>query len=115
MLAGVVGTNGVAGAEQGRGVESRLGRAAHQFEAMMMKELLEPVSRPSALFEDGNEGGSGVLGQFASESLAGALSAGGGFGIAERIVHSISHSGNSSPTLPVTGKSENNTGISTGK
>jgi len=95
MLAGVVGTNGVAGAEQGR-VEPRLGRAADQFEAMMMKELLEPVSRPSALFDDGNDGGSGVLGQFASESLAGALSAGGGFGIAERIVRSVSHSGNSS-------------------
>lgn len=115
MLAGLIGGNGVAGTEQGHAAEPRLTRAAHQFEAMMMKELLAPLSRSSALFDDGNDEDTGVLGQFASESLAGALSAGGGFGIAERIVHSLSHSGNPSGTPGVIGKLKNDTGMSVDK
>ena len=81
----------------------------------MMKELLAPMSRGSALFEDSDGEGSGVLGQFATESLAGALSAGGGLGIAKRIVHDLSRSGNSPASERVTGKSEIDTRISTGK
>jgi Rod binding domain-containing protein len=115
MLAGLGGANGLAGEEQGHGVEPRLAHAAHQFEAMMMKELLAPLNRPSAMFDDGNDGDTGVLGEFASESLAGGLSAGGGFGIAERIVHSLSRSSNSSQAPGVIGKTEKNTRISTGK
>ena len=95
--------------------EARLVRAAHQFEAMMMKELLAPLSQKSALFEEGNGEETGVLGQFASESLAGALSAGGGLGIADRIVHSVSRSGNGAASSPVTGKPESDTGISARK
>ena len=95
--------------------EPRLVRAAHQFEAQMMKELLQPMTERSSLFggSDGNE--TGVLGEFASESLAGALSAGGGFGIADRIVHSLSHSGNGPESAPVISKPQINTRISAGK
>jgi Rod binding domain-containing protein len=85
--------------------QPRLVRAAHQFEAMMMKELLAPLSRNSALFDDGKGEETGVLGEFASESLAGGLSARGGLGIADRIVHALSHSGNHSASAPVTGRS----------
>jgi Rod binding domain-containing protein len=94
------------------GPEPRLVRAAHQFEAMMMKELLAPMSRAS-LQGDGEE--TGILGEFASESLAGALSAGGGLGMADRIVGALSHSGNHPGTIPVTGKPEKNNGMSAGQ
>jgi Rod binding domain-containing protein len=93
----------------------RLVRAAHEFEAQMMKELLKPMTEASALFADSGGNETGVLGEFASESLAGALSAGGGFGIADRIVHSLSHSGNRSETASVIGNPQFDTRISTGK
>ena len=107
----------------GRGEESsklsvpgpRLVRAAHEFEAQMMKELLKPMTEKSALFGDADGNETGVLGEFASESLAGALSAGGGFGIAARIVASLSHSGNRSESAPVIGNPQINTGMSSGK
>lgn len=74
--------------------QPRLTRAAQEFEAQMMKELLAPLNHRSSLFDDGGED-TGVLGEFASESLAGALSAGGGLGIADRILRAVSHSGQS--------------------
>lgn len=92
--------------------EPRLVRAAHQFEALMMKELLAPMSHSGALGGDSDVEDTGILGEFATESLAGALSAGGGLGIADRIVHSLSHSGNSPVSVPVTGKLQSNTGMS---
>ena len=73
--------------------EPRLTHAAQEFEAQMMKELLGPLNRRSALFEDGGGEDAGVLGEFASESLAGALSARGGLGIANRILDDLSRSG----------------------
>jgi len=93
MIVGMDGAVRAAGREQRQSAEPRLARAAHEFEAQMMKELLAPVSRAS--LEDPDKEGTGILGEFASESLAGALSAGGGLGIADRIVHALSHSGHS--------------------
>jgi Rod binding domain-containing protein len=85
--------------------QPRLVRAAHEFEAQMMKELLRPLAASGGLSgggEDGNE--SGTLGEFAAESLAGALSAQGGIGIASRIIGDLSRSGNISRNSPVTEK-----------
>jgi Rod binding domain-containing protein len=81
--------------------QPRLVKAAHEFEAQMMKELLEPLHRSSSLLgsdEDddsgdssgGISGSSGALGEFASEALGKALSEGGGFGIATGIVKQLS-------------------------
>ena len=95
--------------------EPRLVRAAHEFEAQMMKELLKPMTKASALFADSDENETGVLGEFASESLAGALSASGGFGIADRIVGTLSHSGNRSESAPVIENPQINTRMSSGK
>lgn len=95
--------------------EPRLVRAAHEFEAQMMKELLKPMTEASALFADADGNETGVLGEFASESLAGALSAGGGFGIADRIVGTLSHSGNGSKSAPVIENPQINTRMSSGK
>jgi Rod binding domain-containing protein len=86
--------------------QPRLVRAAHEFEAQMMKELLRPLAASSGLSGDGDgDGGeTGTLGEFAAESLAGALSAQGGFGIARRIIGDLSRSGNISRNSPVTEK-----------
>ncbi len=73
--------------------QPRLTRAAHEFEAQMMKELLAPLNGSADLTGDDDDGGlgsSGALGQFASEALGCALSEQGGLGVANAIVHSLS-------------------------
>ena len=81
-----------------------------------MKELLAPLSRGSALFDDGNGEETGVLGEFASESLAGGVErAAAGW---ELPIGSCTHfpdSGNPSASAPVTGKSQIDTGMSARK
>jgi len=76
--------------------QPRLVRAAHEFEAQMMQELLKPMTSGNGLDgEDGSASGSGsALATFASEALGKALSERGGFGIASSIVGELSHSGN---------------------
>lgn len=93
--------------------QPRLVRAAHEFEAVMMKELLKPMTggdELSAGEDDADEGG-GVLGEFASEALGQGLSARGGFGIADEIVRSLSRSGTAPVSGTVTGKQHGNTQI----
>jgi flagellar protein FlgJ len=78
--------------------DPRLKPAAHEFEACLMKEFLQPLQH-DALF-DGQKGESGegddsggsesALMSFGSEALAKAISERGGFGIATKI---ISHFG----------------------
>ena len=83
--------------------DPRLVRAAHEFEAQMMKELLQPLNSNDPLFsEDEDSGSSGALGEFASEALARALSDHGGLGIANRIVAKLSATGHSRAPSPVT-------------
>ncbi len=82
----------------------RLVKAAHEFEAQLMKELMAPLTRSSSLpgvgggisgtdEEDEDSGSGGALSQFASEALGKALSAAGGFGIANQILGEIGHVG----------------------
>jgi Rod binding domain-containing protein len=88
----------------------RLVRAAHEFEAQMMKELMQPLNRGSVLSGtgdgsddgDGDSGSTGALGEFASEALGRALSEGGGFGIASSIVRQLTNPGHQGKTAPVT-------------
>jgi Rod binding domain-containing protein len=97
--------------------QPRLVRAAHEFEAQMMKELIKPLNQSDALTgtdnEDGDDdsGSSGALGEFASEALGRALSEGGGFGIASSIVKQLTPKGNHNGTVPVTGELHRNTVI----
>jgi Rod binding domain-containing protein len=84
----------------------KLVKAAHEFEAQMMKELLKPMTSGGSLTgedEDSDAGSGGALGEFASEALGRALSEHGGFGIASSIVQDLSHSGNKSETGKVIG------------
>lgn len=75
--------------------DPRLKSAAHEFEASLMKEFLEPLQH-DALFADEKDGGDSddqtgegsesALMSFGSEALARAISERGGFGIASRII-----------------------------
>ena len=94
--------------------QPRLVRAAHEFEAQMMQELMKPMTHASSLTgeeDDSDSGSGGALGEFASEALGKALSEHGGFGIASSIVKELSHSGNQRGTPPVTGNLHINTVI----
>lgn len=115
MAAGLEGVHRAAGTGQSLVPEPRLARAAHEFEAQMIKELLTPMTGKDPLFNDNDGEDAGILGQFASESLAGALSAGGGLGLADRIVHALSGSGHTAVDPQVIGKRQNNPGMSTSK
>jgi len=77
--------------------QPRLVKAAHEFEAQMMQELLKPLTTGNGL--DGEEGDTasgsgGALGAFASEALGKALSEHGGFGIADSIVRQLTPASN---------------------
>lgn len=81
----------------------KLVRAAHEFEAQMMKELLAPMTSGDPLAgDDGSSGlalgsgsgSGGALADFAAQALGQALSERGGFGIADRIVRELDHAGN---------------------
>lgn len=90
----------------------RLMRAAHEFEAQMMRELMDPLTGGSSMSGDEDEtgdGSGGALKEFASGALGEALSRGGGFGIANRIVNEIGHSGNQPAPGQVTSKVHSNT------
>ena len=97
--------------------QPRLVHAAHEFEAQMMKELLEPMTRNQGLLgdQDDAEGSTGALGEYASESLALALSEQGGLGIANRIIEHLSHSGNRTTSGQVTGKVQSSTTLRASK
>jgi Rod binding domain-containing protein len=87
-------------------------RAAHEFEAQMMQELLKPLTSGNGL--DGEENGTasgsgGALGAFASEALGRGLSEHGGFGIATSIVRQLTSSSNKQVTTQVTGNLHGNT------
>jgi Rod binding domain-containing protein len=96
--------------------QPRLVRAAHEFEAQMMKELLKPLTSGDGLTGAGDDSGStGALGDYARESLGRALSEQGGFGIADRIVAQVSQSGNQPGLAPVTAKLRIDTGMRASK
>lgn len=81
--------------------QPRLVRAAHEFEAQMMEELLKPLTGTSGLDgedDDSATGSGGALGLFASEALGRGLSEQGGFGIANSIVRELTPAGNKKVT-----------------
>lgn len=76
----------------------KLVRAAHEFEGMLMEELLKPLATGGVPGDDedgsGNDSGglgsAGAVGSFAVDSLAQAISRQGGFGIADKLIAQIS-------------------------
>ncbi|HTW61041.1 MAG TPA: hypothetical protein VMD55_04485 [Terracidiphilus sp.] len=79
----------------------KLVKAAHEFEAQMMKELLQPMTGEDPLLGESDDaqdsglalgsgsGSGGALADFASEALGQALSQRGGFGIADKIIREL--------------------------
>jgi Rod binding domain-containing protein len=100
MQIGLNNRNGVDG-QAATAVSPRLMGAAQEFEAQMMKELLNPLTERDALTGEepesgGDAGAAGALGAFASEALGQAISRRGGFGIADHIMAELSRSGHPS-------------------
>lgn len=85
---------GTAAAADGPGTtpasDSRLKPAAHEFEACLMKEFLEPLQHNSLCDDgtdaDGEKGSGNALMSFGAEALARAFSDRGGFGVADKII-----------------------------
>ena len=78
--------------------QTRMVTAAHEFEAQMMKELIEPLSSGASLMgsddEESETGSNSALGDYAGQVLGQALSQQGGFGIANKLIGSLSRNGN---------------------
>ncbi|WP_420239892.1 hypothetical protein ACOBR2_10125 [Telmatobacter bradus] len=75
----------------------RMTKAAHEFEAQMMKELMQPLNGSDGLSDSEDEsdcGSTGALSDYAGQVLGESLSQQGGFGIANKIIHSLSPEGN---------------------
>ena len=85
------------GQASGQTTDPRLKPAAHEFEACLMKEFLQPLQH-DALFDDksdpnSGEGSDSALMSFGSEALAKAISERGGFGIATKIIGHLKQGG----------------------
>lgn len=99
--------------------QTRLVRAAHEFEAQMMCELMKPMLRDTSITGDDDAdcdsgaGSGGTLNEFASETLGQALSDGGGFGIASQIIKQLSPASNQNGKAPLTGTQHRNSVIRT--
>ncbi len=101
---------------QGSPEKPRLVRAAHEFEAQMMKELMKPMTASDPLTGDesgdddnSTSGSNGAMGEYATEALGRALSEHGGLGIANTIVQKLSHPGHAHATTMVTARAHGNT------
>jgi Rod binding domain-containing protein len=67
-----VAASAAATADTGTTPQPRLVRAAHEFEAQMMKEMMKPMTGSNSLTgeeDDSSLGSGGALGEFASEAL----------------------------------------------
>jgi flagellar protein FlgJ len=65
---------------------AELAKAAQQFEAIMVRQLLAPAIEPmmngGSLGGEGSQGGGGVYGYMLTDVLANSISQGGGLGLA---------------------------------
>jgi flagellar biosynthesis anti-sigma factor FlgM len=77
----------------------------------MMKELLQPMTTSGLSDEEEDAGSGGAMVGFASEALGRAVSAQGGFGIANRILADLSRSGTAPASRKVIGNLRNNLGM----
>ena len=69
----------------------RLHKAAHQFEAMMLSEMLKPLTQTSEDALNGEDSAtSGPLQSFGMEAVAGSLANSNALGFARQIEHALS-------------------------
>ena len=66
---------------------AKLADGAHQFEAMMLQQMLKPLNFGAT--PDAEEGSQDTLQSYGTEALAKAISGRGGFGMADRIIKQV--------------------------
>ena len=79
-------------ADAQRQKQAKLVDAAQQFEATMLQELLKPMQHGQSSWGDeekSDDSASDTMSSFGTESIAKAISKGGGFGIARSVVKQI--------------------------
>ena len=72
--------------------QAKLVDAAQQFEATMLQELLKPMQHGQSSWageEKSDDSASDTMSSFGTESIAKAISKGGGFGIARSVVKQV--------------------------
>jgi flagellar protein FlgJ len=72
--------------------QAKLVDAAQQFEATMLQELLKPMQHGQSSWGDeekSEDSASDTMSGFGTEAIAKAISKGGGFGIARRVVEQV--------------------------
>ena len=72
--------------------QAKLVDAAQQFEATMLQELLKPMQHGQSSWGDeekSEDSASDTISGFGTEAIAKAISKGGGFGIARRVVEQV--------------------------
>jgi peptidoglycan hydrolase FlgJ len=80
------------GAEQSARDRSRLVDAAQQFEALMLQELLKPMSSTENKWDTGEQEGDKsmeTMTSYGTEAVAKAIAKGGGLGIAKKVVEQV--------------------------
>lgn len=86
------GANDVGGTAAGQRT-AKLVAGAHEFEGMMLQQMLKGLKfgeAPGNGGEDGEtSGASGTLQGYGTEALAKSIASGGGFGIARRIIEQV--------------------------
>jgi peptidoglycan hydrolase FlgJ len=71
---------------------TRLVDAAQQFEALMLQELLKPLSSSENKWDTGDQDGdksADTMKSYGTEAMAKAISKGGGLGIAKKVVEQV--------------------------
>lgn len=71
---------------------SKLTDAAHQFEAMLLQELLKPLQTEDGGWSGGekSDSASDTITSFGTEAVAKAISKSGGLGIARQVIRQVS-------------------------
>ncbi len=70
--------------------DRKLAAGAHEFEAMLLGEMLKPLKfGDESSEEEGDGGAAGTIRGMGTEAMAKAISAGGGLGIAREILHQV--------------------------
>lgn len=67
----------------------KLVQAAQQFEAVMLGELMKPLSKGSAIAENADEASSNPMQSYGVEAMAAALAKSGALGFAATMVNSV--------------------------
>lgn len=68
---------------------TKLVQAAQQFEAVMLGELMKPLSKGTAIGDDAEEASANPMQSYGMEAMAGALARSGALGFASKMVHSV--------------------------